>query len=88
MCGTDVWNHCNRLLICLNSIFDELEQFNLAHIKINWVFTVLGIFDTILTYINRHIFWKDMLLLFYLHLGFPLQYKIGLRVGKAEFMQK
>lgn len=34
-CRTEVWNRFNRLLICLNSIFSELKQFHLVHVKIN-----------------------------------------------------
>ena len=29
----DVWHHCNKLLVCLNSKLDELKEFHEAHIE-------------------------------------------------------
>ena len=29
----DVWHHCNKLLVCLNSKFDELKEFDQVSIE-------------------------------------------------------
>ena len=33
LCKTDVLHRCNRLLVCLNSKFDELKEFDLVSIE-------------------------------------------------------
>ena len=33
LCRTDVLDYCIRLLVCLNSKFDELKEFDLVRIK-------------------------------------------------------
>ena len=58
---TDIWDHCERFLICLNSIFDELKQFG----KHN---DFLQCLEFLIQYwhIHCHTLWKEIMLLCYI----------------------
>ena len=50
VCKTDVLHYCDRILICLNSKFDELTQFHLVSVKektYQFFFTVLKFFSNV-----------------------------------------